>query len=126
MNIATIYALAALLALVIGAPIALLAPLLAPLLLPALVSLPADEVAHGAPMALEASQTVDTAAPFVAVYARRGSRVAVTHPVRRSQATVAASYACLPSDLKGAARKAAAARASRKARVSPMCATVSR
>lgn len=122
MNIATIYALAALLALVIGAPIALLAPLL----LPALVSLPADEVAHGAPMALEASQTVDTAAPFVAVYARRGSRVAVTHPVRRSQATVAASYACLPSDLKGAARKAAAARASRKACVSPMCATVSR
>lgn len=120
MNVAMIYAIAALLAIVIGAPVALLAPLF----LPALVSLPAEEAAYGAPMTLEASQTVDTAAPFVAVYAARPARNSLREtcaalPLPRTVDKVG-------KPLQGAAKRAATARASRAACVSHACPTVVR
>ena len=107
-TVASLYMLAGLLALVVGAPLALLVPML----LPAVVSLP-DAAEPTAPVAV---QTVETrgCAPFVRVYAARGQN----RPVAVVCASVATVVAPSPltkagRPLFGAARAAHEARAKR-------------
>lgn len=105
-TIASIYCLAAIIAFVVGAPLALLVPML----LPAVVSIP-DAHEPTAPVATAQVAEVRGCVPFVAVYAARGQNrpVAVVCP---SAATVVA-----PSPLTKAGRAlSGAAKASHEAK----------
>lgn len=108
-TVATIYALAAILAFLVGAPLALLVPVF----LPAVVSIPDTHE----PMSPVASvQTVETrgCAAFVAVYAARGQNRPVT-VVCPSAATLGAPPALTMAGkpLSGAAKAAHEARTKR-------------
>ena len=121
MNIAMIYAIAALLAIVFAAPVALLAPVLFAVTL----DLPADategrvqdpthiEALHAAPV---------SCAPFGRVYAARGESRPTVHPWSLSAAKPLALHVDRNArPLKGAARASSIAKASRRACISHAC-----
>lgn len=122
MNIALVYLLAAAIALVVAAPVALLAPIFFA------VSLPMADLAddYTAPSTVAAEvlspRTIETAAPFVAVYAARGESRPTVH-AWSTCSTVPVVYPLSRTGraLKGAALKAATAKAGRKACTSHAC-----
>lgn len=147
MNIALVYLLAAAIALVVAAPIALLAPIFFA------VSLPMADLAedYTAPSTVAAEvlspRTIETAAPFVKVYAARGDVARKTSegwtmvhgwPLVSPRPTVHAWSTCSVSPapafflgkngkgLRGAPLAAAKRKASRSQCVSHACPTVSR
>lgn len=124
-NIALVYLIATLLVLVIAAPVALLAPLL----FAVTISLPVETVE--APTAVvavsESPTTTTTCAPFVRVYAARGDSRPAVYSWSICPATTAPAYYVSKTGkgLRGAALRAATARAGRIACTSPACPTVS-
>lgn len=123
-----IYMLAALLALVLAAPVALLAPVLFAVVIP---TMPVDEAPAQTETIVDVGDNeADTVpsvscAPFVAVYLSRGESRPTVHPWSLCQPTPAVyPLSRTGKPLRGAALRAATAKANRIACVSHACPTV--
>lgn len=128
MNIALVYALVALFTIVFAAPVALLAPVLFAVVIP---TMPVDEapaqtetIVDMVAMTAEQAPSV-VCAPFVRVYAGRGESRPAVHPWSLCQPTPAVyPLSRTGKPLRGAALRAATAKACRKGCTSHACPTV--
>lgn len=120
-TVATLYCLAVILTIVFAAPVALLAPIFFAVTL----DLPADS--FDAPTVAMVADTAPSVvcAPFVKVYAGRGESRPAVHPWSLCQPRPAAyPLSRTGKPLKGAALRAATAKAGRKGCTSHACPTV--
>ena len=125
MNIAMIYAIAALFAIVLAGPVALLAPVFfaVTVQLPTETGLVADEAVVVEHVATESEG--GSAAPFVRIYAARGESRPAVHPWSVCQPRPAVyPLSRTGKPLKGAALRAATAKAGRLACTSHACPVV--
>lgn len=112
---------------VVGLPVALLAPIFAAVVVDVPEDVYSPAVVSEARGDILSPRTIETAAPFVAVYAARGESRPTVHPWSLcAEKPLALHVDRNAMPLRGAARRASIARASRKACTSHACPTVRR